>query len=460
MSILSFILLLLVAGSLPGFSAQQRTALLPDQEAALRSIAKGEAPRWIPMTWTQVEALAQKAEAQWQELHKYLLPFGQVVDVYWADKTQTRPLHYDTVGDGTCWTGHYLAALAFRYRATKDAAVLRRIKDTLEVFDRLTKVSGRAGYIARFAGAAEDGAYREYYKVYGRGEDPERPGLGTCAYRGAEPYTNLVWLGNSSRDTYIGFNLGISATWANVESPEIRSKVKEIVTTVGSRMAKDNWSVIDGKGHTTRPTPTFKLSWVRTIATVAPDRFPDVVREYAESIGAALKTQPRTYPKTYREYFANNLSFATAYSLYAMETNPAVKQQLAGAIRVMYNEVKDHLNAHFAMIYLAATGDTNEMALATATGQLIDIPGPPRWFHAVDHRNDPDKKVLAGGERLEHALLAHEQVPSDFLWQRSPTVSHGSADMPYETPGLDLLLPYWMGRAAGIIPGPKEESWK
>jgi hypothetical protein len=195
---------------------------------------------------------------------------------------------------------------------------------------------------------------------------------------------------------------------------------------------------------------------MRTLATVAPDKFPDVVREYGQSIGPALKTPIRTYPKTYREYFANNLSFAMAFSLFMMEPDPALKRELGGVIRDMYYQVKDHLNAHFAMIYLAATGDTNETAVATATGQLVDVPGPPRWFRAVDYRNAADKKLLEGGERLEYALLAHEQVPSDFIWQRSPTASHGGSDAAYETPGLDLLLPYWMGRAHGIIPAPNE----
>ena len=454
------VLLLFLAASIPVFCAEQKRGLLPEQEAALRAIAKGERGKWIPMTPLQAKALSQKAEAQWQELHRYLLPFGQVVDVFWADKTQTTAIRYDTVGDSACWTGHYLAALAFRYRATKDPAMLRRVKDTLAVLDLLTKVSGRTGYIARSAGPAAADSYREYYKVYGRGEDPERPGLGKWAYRGDAPYSNLVWLGNSSRDTYIGFNLGLAAVWANVDNAEVRARIKEIVVAVGNRMVEDKWSVIDGKGHTTRPTPTFKLSWMRTIATVAPDSFPEVLREYEESIGAALKTPRRTYSKTYREYFANNLSFAMAYSLYAMETDPALKTQLAGCIREMYQEVKDHLNAHFAMVYLAATGDKDETALATAIGQLIDIPGPPRWFRAVDHRKDPNKELLEGGERLKYALLAHEQVPSDFLWQRSPTISHGGSDAAYETPGLDLLLPYWMGRANGIIAGPEDMTSK
>lgn len=261
-----FAVLLFAAGGLSARAEDERTGLMPEQEATLRAIARGTMEKWSGMTPVQAKALDQKAGAQWQELQKHLLPFGEVVDVYWTDKTQSKPLRYETIGDSTCWTGHYLAALAFRYMATKDAEILQKIKDTLGVFDLLTKVSGRTGYIARFAGPADNEAYREYYKVYGRGEDPERPGMGKWAYPGVEPYANLVWLGNSSRDTYIGFNLGISATWANVDDAEVHAKIRDIISAVGKRMVEDSWSVIDGKGHTTRPTPMFKLSWMRTLA--------------------------------------------------------------------------------------------------------------------------------------------------------------------------------------------------
>ena len=102
----------------------------------------------------------------------------------------------------------------------------------------------------------------------------------------------------------------------------------------------------------------------------------------------------------------------------------------------------------------AEAGDQDADAAATLQGQLIDMPGPPRWMHAVDHRNDPNYPLREGGEYTQYALLAHEQVPTDFLWQRSPVWSHGSQDAPYEFPGIDLFLPYWMGRAAGVLPAP------
>jgi len=429
--------------------------LLPGQEAVLRGLARGQAAPWIPMAPAQANALYDKAEQQFRGHQAHHLPHGLSVDVFWTDKTRTAPFRYETVGDSAAWAGHYLAAVALRYKVTGDKALLQDIQAVLDKFELLTKVTGRTGYIARYAGPASDNAYQEYYKVYGRGEDPDRPGLGKWAYRGVEPYTDLVWLGNSSRDAYDGFNFGLATTWANVPDETIRARIRNIVTTVADRLVADEFYVLDGKGHRTRPTGTWRLAWLRTIATVAPDKYPDLVTDYYAGIERLLQADPKVYPITYKEYFANNLGFIRWYVLCTLETDPEVKARLQATLRAMYRLVQDHLNAHFAAIYLAATGDDNAAARATLQGQLIDIPGPPRWTKLVDYRDDPNMPLRENTDFGQYALLAHERVPSDFIWQRSPLVSHGSADASYEFPGIDLFLPYWMGRAAGQIPAPR-----
>ena len=193
---------------------------------------------------------------------------------------------------------------------------------------------------------------------------------------------------------------------------------------------------------------------MRTIATVSPQKHPDVVAAYYDGARKAIQAPGQAYPITYKEYFANNLAMVRMYVLCTLENDPEVKAGWRNQLRQMYGSLRNHLNAHFAAIYLAATGDQDADAAATLQGQLIDMPGPPRWMHAADHRNDPNYPLREGGEYTQYALLAHEQVPTDFLWQRSPVLSHGSQDAPYEFPGIDLFLPYWMGRAAGVLPAP------
>ncbi len=445
---------LMLAGTV--VQAAEETGLTDAQKDMLRALARGDVKPWPPATAVQLGGLHEKAAKQWDVLHRDMLPHGQVVDVFWNDYERTSPMRYETVGDATCWTGHYLAALALRYKVLQEPEVLERIQRTLDIFNKLTVASGVDGYIVRYVGPADSEPYREYYKVYGRGEDPERPGLGKWAYRAAAPYEDEIWLGNSSRDTYIGFNLGVSAAWALVDDPQVREKITEMVTRVGERLIADDWTIKDSAhGHTTRSTPWFKLSWMRTMVTVAPDKFPQVAEEYEKAAADALEAgYQRISPKTYGEYFANNLRFAIAYSLYLMEPDAQRKGQYADGIRKMYSDMQDHLNAYFAMMYLAVTGDDNEPARATAIGQLIDLPGPPRWTRRVDYSTNPDLDLIEGGKHLRYAMLASEQVPTDFLWQRSPTVSSGSGDASYEFPGLDLVLPYWMGRAYGILGAP------
>lgn len=131
---------------------------------------------------------------------------------------------------------------------------------------------------------------------------------------------------------------------------------------------------------------------------------------------------------------------------------------LADALEWMYGAVSDHLNAHFAAIYQAGTGNRDNVeARAVLQGMLIDYPDPPKFFRAVDHRTDPG---IEGRDDAytRYALLAREQVPDDFIWQRSPCLRHGKQDLPYELPGIDVFLPYWMGRVAGVIPPPHTET--
>jgi hypothetical protein len=44
-----------------------------------------------------------------------------------------------------------------------------------------------------------------------------------------------------------------------------------------------------------------------------------------------------------------------------------------------------------------------------------------------------------------------ERVRTDFLWQRSPFLLYGGGSARIEAPGIDYLLPYWMGRYYGVF---------
>lgn len=428
------------------------TLLLPEQANALRAIARGETPPLMAFAPDQAKALEMKAEAFLKNFEQYHLPQGMNADVWWTDYDRASARQLDGIGDSACWQGHYLAALALRHHLLRDDATRAALLKVLDTFDLLTKVSGREGYVARYVGAATEAAYREYYHRYGRGEDPDRPGLGKWAYKGDAPYDHLVWLGFSSRDTYDGTVLGLAAAWKYVDDAEVRMRVRQLVDRIGDRLVKDEYRVDDGKGHVTRPTPSWQLAWMRLMMSASPDRFNHLNRDYQALYERVVERRPsyRLRGKHEKEYFPNNLDFARLFVLAALENDPDRAKTYKDMVRDAYGQVSDHLNAHFAALYLLLTGDKDANATSTLRGMLLDLPGPPVWLRTVDSTKNEGVEML-DDTLSKHALLARERVPTDFMWQRMPTIARGGQDTPMEYPGLDMILPYWIGRVAGAF---------
>jgi len=385
------------------------------------------------------------------------LPHGQNVDVWWTDDARTGVRMYDGLGDSACWTGHYMGALALRYAVTKDAKTRTDILAALDAFDLLTTISGREGYVARYAGPADDKAYQEYYRPYGRGEDPERPGMGKWAYKGVAPREHFVWLGNSSRDTYDGTSMGLAAVMKHVDDPEAQTRARTLVRRIGKRLIEDNWFVDDGQGHRTRPTITWQMAWMRLMMSADPEQFGHLEKEYGALYDRLMenKDRLRMRNKHQDEYFPANLDFARFFVLCSLENDPDRAKGYRERVQAAYGQVADHLNAHFAAMYLLLTGDKeNANARATLQGMLLDFPEPPNRMHAVDSTKNAGVEML-DARMATNALLARERPQTDFLWQRSPCIAVGGQETNMEFPGIDVFLPYWAGRLAGAIPEPQ-----
>jgi uncharacterized protein (TIGR03437 family) len=71
----------------------------------------------------------------------------------------------------------------------------------------------------------------------------------------------------------------------------------------------------------------------------------------------------------------------------------------------------------------------------------------PRRDDWVDLRS---KYKACGEDRACEPIPVPERVRTDFLWQRSPFLLYGGGEGRIEGPGIDFILPYWMGRHYGI----------
>ncbi len=422
------------------------------QEDALRAIAMGKAFTWHGLQPDQESAINRAAVSFENHFRKYHLPQGMVADILWSDYSRSEIVKYDGIGDSTTWTGVYLAVLAFQWHVTKNPVVLQEIDWVLSVFDTLTRVSGRIGYLVRYAGDGSDPAFRNYYQLYGGKASGQRPGFGVRAYPGSADFPGMVWLGHSSRDTYDGAGFGFAAAWHYVDDPATRQRVRVLVERIGDRLIKDNWKLIDGQGSHTWHTFRWRIAWTRLLLCVSPERFTGLESSYRRMALRFPLRGPKIPSKYTSGYYPANLNFMRMFVLLTLEDDECLRERYRRAMRNLYHRrASDHLNPHFAALYMAATGDTdNPNARATLEGMLLDYPDLPKWARKVVP-SVLNGQPMKNEQFSRYALLTRERIPRDFLWQRSPCQAVGGTERPLEYPTLDFLLPYWMGRSMGFF---------
>src|SRR5215467_10660566 len=70
------------------------------------------------------------------------MPFGTIVDPIFAAPDSDEIVGYTHCGDSAIWTGHYLAAEAFRYKVTRSPEALDNVRVALVGIESLLDVTG------------------------------------------------------------------------------------------------------------------------------------------------------------------------------------------------------------------------------------------------------------------------------------------------------------------------------
>ena len=93
---------------------------------------------------SQFPALASEADALAISAHirAVHMPFGTILDPMYASAASTQITGYTRCGDSALWTGAYLAAEAFRYKAEASADALNNVKAALAGLKSLADVTG------------------------------------------------------------------------------------------------------------------------------------------------------------------------------------------------------------------------------------------------------------------------------------------------------------------------------
>ncbi|MEZ5353051.1 MAG: hypothetical protein R2762_10480 [Bryobacteraceae bacterium] len=367
------------------------------------------------------------------------IPYGMVVDPVFAGPDSDEILSYSRCGDSAIWTGHLLAAESFRYGVTQSEDALTGVRYALDGIRKLIDVTGR-NLLARCAFPADSPYAADWIS------EERQHGF----YGGRVDGRAWTWIGNTSRDQYLGVFFGLTAAWNAVDDPGVRGGVASLATRLLGDLDDHGWAVVmpDGRVSTSFGARVDQRLMLLKLGRRANRGEFEVRYRWAAPFLATGVPAPIAFEVTepHDSYFKFNLDHIVFYGLLTGEDSSWVEWNYRQGFDLLRRTTDDHDNAFFDVIELALNGQASARD-QRSVGLLEEWLGRPRRDVGVDHRGEYD---LCGQDRTCAAIPVSQRVTTDFLWQRSPFQIQGGGSGRIEGAGLDYLLPYWMGRFYGL----------
>lgn len=353
------------------------------------------------------------------------LPFGTIVDPMYASTTSDQITGYTRCGDSALWTGHYLAAEAFRYKVTAAADALANVKQMVAGIQSLIDVTG-SDVLARCQFPANS--------PYTAGIESEEASNGVYT---STSVSGAVWIGNTSRDEYCGVMFGLSVAYDLVNDGGVQTSISQIVTRIMNFLKSHAWTVVmpDGSISTTFVIRPDEQSTFDQIANrINPSQF-------SPADPTILVLPPILVDvATDDSYFKFNLDSINFYNLIRL-SGPYVPPNFSAAYQALRNHTAPQQNAFFDIIDRSINGANSTRDAETLA--LLDA-----WL--VRPQRDPtfdwSSQVSVCSSQACTPLPIPMRIPTDFIWQRTPYQPSGGGQNTIETAGIDYILPYWMAR--------------
>jgi hypothetical protein len=369
---------------------------------------------------SELDALAISRNVQ--QLH---MPYGTILDPVFgspdpASASYSQVVSYAKAGDSAIWTGHYLAAEAFRYQVTRSPEALDSVRRALAGIRSLLDVTG-SDVLARclvpadspYAAAIqqEEGGHGIYYTTFaGR---------------------NYFWIGNTSRDQYAGVMFGLGVAYDQVDDPAVRDFIRQDVTRILKYLLAHQWNVVmpDGRSSTTFALRADQqLSFLQIGRRIDPATFASTYATYRQTrTGMMALAVAYDNVDDHEHYFKFNLNYITFYNLVRLEeeTSPFRAPYLQA-----YDALRRRTERH------GTVGLLNAWLTRSRRDSFVDL----RATYPA-----------CGTNRACNPVPIAERPNTDFLWQRTPFQLYGGGIGTIETAGIDYILPYWMGRFYGVV---------
>lgn len=387
----------------------------------------------------EVKASEADAVAISRNIQARHLPFGTILDPVFSAPDSNQIVAYTRCGDSAIWTGHYLAAEAFRYKATASPEALANVKAAITGIKALSDVTGY-NLLAR--------CMVPLSSPYAQSIMMEEQHNGIYINSSAQEF----WVGKTSRDQYSGVFFGLAVAYDMVSDVGVRTSIKDEVTLLLDYLRGHNWTPADPNGV---PSTTFlirpdqELSLLQVGRHVNPDHYSGIGYDVDKVTLAAGVIAPIALEVTdNNSYFKFNLDYINLYNLIRLEGSGSFKDIYSQAYSVLRNHTKDQQNAFFNMIDRALNG-------ASATRDAETISMLDAWLQRPKRDVPVDLRAKLSSCNTPEEACSPVPValrPStDFLWQRNPFMLVGTGSGSTESAGIDYILPYWMARSYNLV---------
>lgn len=373
---------------------------------------------------SEADALAISANIQARHM-----PFGTILDPINASPTSDQIVGYTRCGDSALWTGAYLAAEAFRYRVTRSADALKNVKAALAGLKALADVTGdnrlaRCMFLADSPYAADIANQEASNTIHV-----------------APPW---IWVDNTSRDQIVGAFFGLGVAYDVVDDPAVKSGVSDLATRLIGFISRHRWSPNDDISSTFELRPESLQALLEVARHVNPANTVS-----GPFLVAPVKTAVLVDVQSNSSYFKFNLDYMSFYHLVRLQNNGDNR----GAYRIVRDFTAPHQNAFFNLVDRALEGANASRDAETRAllDQWLLRPKRDAWV-------DLTKTVQVCFSQACFPVPVPLRPPADFIWQVTPFQLTGGGPGIVENAGIDYLLPYWMGRYYGVIPGGAVES--
>jgi uncharacterized protein (TIGR03437 family) len=371
----------------------------------------------FPVRASEADALAISAKIQAR-----FLPFGTILEPIYASPTSTQIIDYTDCGDSALWTGGYLAAEAFRYNVTQSADALNNVRSALAGLKALSDVTGdnrlaRCMVLVNSPYAASISSQESSNTIH------QTP--------------TWIWVDNTSRDEVVGAFFGLGAAFDLVDDSSVRSEISDLATLLLGFIADHEWSPNDdiSDSFLLRPEQLHMLLVVASHVNPS-NKVSGPLLVPPLDVGVDIDVLSNS------SYFKFDLDFITFYNLVRLGND----NSFLNAYQIVRNYTASHQNAFFDMVDCALQGP-NSSRDAEARGLLDEWLLRPVRDPSVDLTN----VVKVCGSEACSPVPVPLRPPTDFLWERDPFELTGGGSSRVESPGIDYILPYWMGRYYKVI---------